>query len=64
MKQTSCRAANDAMNRRDLGLISMRERLRLVGGEFSIESNAGGGGTTIHARMPLMTDAPRARVAG
>jgi PAS domain S-box-containing protein len=41
----------DAMNRRGLGLISMRERLRLVNGEFSIQS-APGRGTTVIARVP------------
>ena len=42
----------DAMNRRGLGLISMRERLRLVDGELSIRS-APGRGTTVLARVPL-----------
>jgi PAS domain S-box-containing protein len=42
----------DAMNRRGLGLISMRERLRLVNGELSIESEPGRG-TTVLARVPL-----------
>ena len=41
----------DAMNRRGLGLISMRERLRLVNGELSIQSEPGRG-TTILARVP------------
>ncbi len=50
----------DAMHRRGLGLISMRERMQLVGGEFSINSNPGSG-TTIHARVPLKgTDSLRA----
>jgi PAS domain S-box-containing protein len=35
-----------------LGLISMRERLKLFDGDLSIESQARGG-TTIHARVPL-----------
>jgi signal transduction histidine kinase len=35
-----------------LGLVSMQERLRLVGGDFSIDS-AGGQGTRIYARVPL-----------
>jgi signal transduction histidine kinase len=35
-----------------LGLISMRERLKSVGGALSIESQ-NGNGTTIHARIPL-----------
>ena len=42
----------DAMNRRGLGLISMRERLRLVNGELSIQS-ASGRGTIVLARVPL-----------
>lgn len=45
----------DAMNRRGLGLISMRERLQLVGGEFSIQSEPGHG-STICARVPLRPD--------
>ena len=42
----------DAMNRRGLGLISMRERLRLVNGELSIQSEPGRG-TTVLAHIPL-----------
>jgi PAS domain S-box-containing protein len=42
----------DAMNRRGLGLISMRERLRLVNGELSIQS-VPGRGTIVLARVPL-----------
>jgi len=41
-----------AIHRRGLGLISMRERIHLVSGEISIKSQPGGG-TTIHARVPL-----------
>jgi PAS domain S-box-containing protein len=37
---------------RGLGLTSMRERLKLVKGELSIESR-NLGGTTVHARVPL-----------
>ena len=33
----------DAMYRRGLGLISMRERMQLVSGEFSINSQPGSG---------------------
>jgi signal transduction histidine kinase len=39
-----------------LGLTSMKERLRLVGGELSIRSQREHG-TTIHARVPLGRDA-------
>ncbi len=42
----------DAIHRRGLGLISMRERMQLVSGEFSIKSHPGSG-TTIHARVPF-----------
>jgi PAS domain S-box-containing protein len=42
----------DAMNRLGIGLISMRERLHLVSGEISIESEPGCG-TTILACVPL-----------
>ncbi|HEV2397485.1 MAG TPA: MASE1 domain-containing protein [Candidatus Sulfotelmatobacter sp.] len=41
----------EAMNRRGLGLISMRERLRFLNGEFSIRS-APGRGTSVVARIP------------
>jgi PAS domain S-box-containing protein len=41
-----------ALKRRTLGLISMRERLQLVNGDFSIKSQPGGG-TTIDARVRL-----------
>jgi signal transduction histidine kinase len=42
----------DAIHRRGLGLISMRERMQLVSGEISIKSHPGDG-TTIHARVPF-----------
>jgi len=42
----------DAIHRRGLGLISMRERMQLVSGEISIKSQPGAG-TTIHARVPF-----------
>jgi PAS domain S-box-containing protein len=45
----------DAMDSRGLGLISMRERLQLVGGDFSIQSEPGHG-STICARVPLRPD--------
>jgi PAS domain S-box-containing protein len=53
----------DAINRRGLGLISMRERLQLVGGELSIKSEPNHG-TTISARVPLKATAQHASVAG
>jgi PAS domain S-box-containing protein len=53
----------DAIDRQGLGLISMRERLRLVGGEFSIESKPGRG-TTIRARVPHIGEDYRAATAG
>jgi PAS domain S-box-containing protein len=52
----------DAINRRGLGLISMRERLQLVGGELFIKSEPSHG-TTISARVPLKAKAKHASVA-
>ncbi|HEY3618675.1 MAG TPA: MASE1 domain-containing protein [Candidatus Sulfotelmatobacter sp.] len=43
---------HEAMNRRGIGLISMRERLRVVNGELSIQS-APGHGTIVLARVRL-----------
>jgi PAS domain S-box-containing protein len=42
----------EAMSRQGLGLISMRERAHLVGGELSIRSEVGHG-TTVSVRIPL-----------
>jgi PAS domain S-box-containing protein len=53
----------DAVNRRGLGLISMRERLQLVRGELSIKSQPGHG-TTLLARVPFVTKTDTARAAG
>jgi signal transduction histidine kinase len=53
----------DAINRRGLGLISMRERLHLVDGELSIQSESGHG-TVINACVPLKAEAHRAHAAG
>jgi PAS domain S-box-containing protein len=53
----------DAINRRGLGLISMRERLRLMNGEMFIKSELGHG-TTINACVPLREEAHCARAAG
>ena len=41
-----------AMKTSGLGLVSMAERIKLVGGQLSIESHPGSG-TTIHASVPL-----------
>ena len=52
---------DEAMRGRGLGLTSMNERLKLVGGQLSIHSQVGRG-TTIHAVVPLVTqgsDRPR-----
>jgi len=53
----------DALAHRGLGLISMRERLQLVGGELSIISEPGRG-TTISARVPHREEYRPARAAG
>jgi signal transduction histidine kinase len=52
----------NVVNRHGLGLISMRERLQLVGGEFSVQSEPGRG-TTISARVPLEVEKQKNRVA-
>ena len=43
-------------NTRSMGLVGMRERAELVGGSFQIESTVGEG-TTIYARVPLVSTA-------
>lgn len=50
----------EAMKGHGLGLTSMRERLKLVNGDLSIDSQPKSG-TTIQARVPLM---PRTKAAG
>jgi signal transduction histidine kinase len=45
-----------------LGLISMRERLRMIGGQFTVESLQGKG-TSIRAWVPLKVDAAADKVA-
>jgi signal transduction histidine kinase len=52
-----------AFNHHGLGLISIRERLKLVGGEFSIKSEPSHG-TTIAARVPLKVKVRQAGTAG
>jgi PAS domain S-box-containing protein len=46
---------HDAANRQGLGLISMRERLQLVNGDFSLESTLNSG-TTIQASVHVRED--------
>jgi len=53
----------DSINRRGLGLISMRERLQLVSGELSIKSQPGRG-TTLIARVPVFAKRHSVRAAG
>jgi signal transduction histidine kinase len=53
----------DAMKHRGLGLISMRERLRLVNGELSIQS-ALGRGTTIIASVAFSREGKSMAIAG
>jgi PAS domain S-box-containing protein len=55
--------AETAMKGQGLGLISMRERMKLVEGTISIESRRMGG-TTIIARVPLRSASDATRVAG
>jgi PAS domain S-box-containing protein len=52
-----------AKESRGLGLISMEERLKLLNGTFSIESQPKRG-TTIHARVPLSSSSGSMRAAG
>ena len=53
----------DATNRRGLGLISMRERLRLVNGELSIQSELARG-TTVRAQVRLEHNDDSKAIAG
>ena len=52
-----------AMNKGGLGLISMRERIRLMNGTLLIESKPSGG-TVIHARVPFGPEQILERAAG
>ena len=54
---------HDAIDRKGLGLISMRERLRLVNGELSIQSEPGRG-TTVLARVPHQEEPRSMGIAG
>jgi PAS domain S-box-containing protein len=49
----------EAFTRPGLGLISMRERLQMVRGEFEVKSKPGAG-TKIYARVPINTQSHRA----
>ncbi len=55
--------AETAKESTGLGLTSMQERLRLVHGEFSINSQPKGG-TTIHARVPVNSGSDSMLAAG
>jgi PAS domain S-box-containing protein len=52
-----------AKESRGLGLISMEERLKLLNGTFSIDSQPNHG-TTVHARVPLTSGRDSMRAAG
>jgi signal transduction histidine kinase len=52
-----------AKTSRGLGLISMEERLKLVNGTLSIDSQPKRG-TTIHARVPIVSGSDSMRAAG
>jgi len=52
-----------AMNQEGLGLVSMRERLKLLNGTFFIETQPQSG-TTIHACVPLARESKAMRAAG
>jgi len=51
------------MKTRGLGLISMAERVKLVDGQLSVDSQPNRG-TTIHARVPLSARGESMRAAG
>ena len=53
----------EAIYEQGLGLISMRERLRLVNGELSIQSEPGRG-TTVLARVPVGQKDESVAIAG
>ena len=55
--------AESPINKGGLGLISMRERVRLVGGTIAIESKPMGG-TTIHVRVPFESERGSLQAAG
>jgi two-component system sensor histidine kinase NreB len=51
---------SDAPKGRGLGLVSMKERMKLVAGKLRIDSQPGKG-TTIHVEVPLASKAVPAR---
>lgn len=53
--------SKQAFQRRGLGLVSMKERMQLISGEFSIEAEPGHG-TKIRARAPIKAMAARAEM--
>jgi signal transduction histidine kinase len=53
---------NTAMHSQGLGLISMRERVRLVNGTITIESRPKSG-TSIHVHVPVASERHRERTA-
>ena len=57
------RNAAQAMKGRGLGLTSMKERVALVGGQLSIESQLQNG-TTVYVRVPLPSTTKSAHSAG
>ena len=54
---------DQALAHRGLGLISMRERVQMINGDFHIESEPGQG-TTIHVRAPVQAGQSRIAAAG
>jgi len=58
----SGRGFEPAKDGRGLGLLSMRERLRVVGGKLTIQSSARG--TEISAHVPIERDSEKFRAAG
>jgi PAS domain S-box-containing protein len=54
---------DEALARQGLGLISMRERVQMINGDFEIESEPGQG-TTIHVRAPIQAAQFRIAAAG
>jgi PAS domain S-box-containing protein len=54
---------DEAMAHQGLGLISMRERVQMINGDFEIESEPGQG-TTIHVRAPLRLENKAMHAAG